>query len=148
MLVHHHLEMASISLEATPVADDLLLVCDANQIQQAVVALLVNAVEAMPRGGTVQLAAEAVDGDVAIEVEDSGVGIPPEALPHIFEPFYSSKDDARGAGLGLAVVFGIIQRHGGRIDVDSVVGRGTRFRLVVPRDAQRPAGSEEAAPAG
>ena len=100
-------------------------------------ALLVNAVEAMKETGdrdgelSVRL-----DGDadaVAIHITDSGGGIPPEVLPRIFEPFFSTKDKESGVGLGLAVVYGIVQRHGGEIDVDTAPGRGTTFHLRLPR---------------
>jgi two-component system, NtrC family, sensor kinase len=149
MLIRHHLEMSNIQLETRLAPGDLRIVCDADQIQQALVALLVNAVEAMSGGGTLTVEVAAVDeggagaapaGAVALTVADTGVGIPPAALPHIFEPFFSTKDGTSGAGLGLAVVYGIVQRHGGTIDVDSEPGRGTRFRMVLPRHP--PAGGE------
>ena len=143
MLIRHHLEMSGIQLETRLAAGDVRLVCDADQVQQALVALLVNAVEAMSGGGTLTVEAAAVEGEggeagggaVALTVADTGVGIPPDALPHIFEPFFSTKDGTSGAGLGLAVVYGIVHRHGGTIDVDSAPGRGTRFRMVLPGGA-------------
>jgi two-component system NtrC family sensor kinase len=141
MLVRHALEMASIQLEMSPLEGDDQLICDADQVEQALVALLINAVEAMPGGGTLGLAAEASGDRVVLTVEDSGVGIPKESLPHIFEPFYTSKNDIEGSGLGLAVVYGIIQRHGGSIEVQSEVEQGTRFRIVLPR---RPSPDESA----
>ena len=142
MLIRHHIEMTGIELETRllePGQDQV--VCDGNQIEQALVALLVNAVEAMPGGG--HLAVRALDRgeSVALEIEDSGTGIPSEILPHIFEPFFSTKDKAEGVGLGLAVAYGIVQRHGGEIAVDSVVGRGTKFTITLPR---RPAGNATA----
>ena len=74
-------------------------------------------------------------------VEDTGSGIAPDVLPHIFEPFFSTKDKAEGVGLGLSVAYGIVQRHGGDIEVDSRVGHGTRFTITLPR---RPAGNPSA----
>ena len=141
MLIRHHLEMSGIQLETRLAPGDERLVCDADQVQQALVALLVNAVEAMSGGGTLTVEAAAVEGEggkagggaVALTVADTGAGIPPDALPHIFEPFFSTKDGTSGAGLGLAVVYGIVQRHGGTIDVESAPDRGTRFRMVLPR---------------
>lgn len=133
MLVRHHLEISDIRLEARPLEGDDQLVCDADQIDQALVALFVNAVEAMPRGGTLKVAAEAVGDDIRITVADTGVGIPADALDHIFEPFFSTKDRQEGVGLGLAVVHGIVQRHHGRIEVESEVNRGTQFHIVLPR---------------
>jgi signal transduction histidine kinase len=69
------------------------------------------------------------DGDLSILVKDSGVGIVPEDIPHIFEPFYTTKKNAQGVGLGLSVVYGIMERHGGRLSVESEVGKGTTFSM-------------------
>jgi len=71
--------------------------------------------------------------DVHIRIIDSGTGIPPEVLPRIFEPFFSTKDKESGVGLGLAVVYGIVQRHGGDVDVEPTTGHGTTFHLRLPR---------------
>ncbi len=133
MLVHHHTQIAGIRMETEPLAGDDQVVCDADQLQQALVALLVNAVEAMPHGGSLMLKGEADDGVVRISVTDTGVGMSPEVQARIFEPFFSTKDGKTGVGLGLAVVYGIVQRHGGRIDVESAVGRGTTFTVRLPR---------------
>lgn len=108
------------------------LSCDGNQLQQALVALMVNAVEAMPSGGELTLRLREVDAEVEISLSDTGVGIPPEVLPHVFEPFVSTKEE-KGVGLGLAVVYGIVRRHGGQIDVESEVDKGTTFRMTLPR---------------
>ena len=137
MLVRHHLEISSIRLEAAPFDGDDSLVCDADQVHQALVALFVNAVEAMPQGGTLRVAITGTPAELRISIADTGVGIPPEIREHIFEPFFSTKDRQEGVGLGLAVVHGIVQRHGGRIEVESEVQRGTLFHLILPR---RPSG--------
>jgi two-component system NtrC family sensor kinase len=142
MLVRHHLEMSNVTLEATPLEGDDTLVCDSDQLEQALVALLVNAVEAMPNGGLLRLAAEAEKDSIVLTVADTGVGVPDDALPHIFEPFFSLKDEGDGSGLGLAVVYGIVQRHHGRIDVESTLGEGTRFRIVLPRRQPSERGEE------
>jgi PAS domain S-box-containing protein len=135
---------------------------DPGELDQILVNLVVNARDAMPNGGTVSIetahlsASEAnvAGGDVVVlTVGDSGSGIEPEALPHIFEPFFTTKGEA-GTGLGLATVYGIVEQNGGRIDVESVVGEGTRFRVQLPAsngaaeqavppvsDAQQPSGS-------
>jgi two-component system NtrC family sensor kinase len=145
LLLRHHFEVAGVELEVQPCEGDDSLICDANKIQQALVALMVNAVEAMPEGGKLWLRA-LPDGDgVRIEVEDTGTGIPPDVLPHIFEPFFSTKQAVNGVGLGLSVVYGIVQGHGGRIDVDSTPGRGTTFRVWLPRQAPAVADGDEAA---
>ena len=138
MLVRHHLEISAIRLETPPFQGDDQLICDADQIHQALVALFVNAVEAMPQGGTLRVALEGRTDEIEIAIGDSGVGIPPEALEHIFEPFFSTKDRQEGVGLGLAVVHGIVQRHGGRLEVESEVRRGTTFHLILPRRPSRP----------
>jgi two-component system NtrC family sensor kinase len=119
---------------------------DAGQMQQVFVNLLVNAGEAMPEGGqlairTRKLSAVKVshaggDGDaVQIVFSDTGVGIPPENIPKIFDPFFTSKDVGQGTGLGLAITHGIIEGHGGSIAVDSTPGEGTTFTITMPLDA-------------
>jgi two-component system NtrC family sensor kinase len=137
MLVRHHFEISQIRVETPPFDGDDALVCDADQVHQALVALFVNAVEAMPQGGTLRIAVTGDADQLRVSVADTGVGIPPDALEHIFEPFFSTKDRQEGVGLGLAVVHGIVQRHGGRIEVESEVQRGTTFHLILPR---RPSG--------
>jgi len=139
MLVRHHLEMANVALDNRSLDGDDGVVCDADQVQQALVALLVNAVEAMPDGGTLTVSATSVGEAVELVVADTGVGIPPDVLPRLFEPFFSTKDKTSGVGLGLAVVYGIVRRHGGEIDVDSEPGRGTAFRVRLPRHPPRDA---------
>lgn len=143
MLVKHHTEMADIHLEVGFLDGNDQLICDADQIEQALVALLMNALEATSAGGTVRLEAEPARDAIQLTVSDTGVGIPDSALPHIFEPFFSSKEDAEGAGLGLSVVFGIVQRHGGDITVDSEVNAGTIFSIRLPRQPRRDPGHED-----
>ncbi len=112
---------------------DATVMCDENQIQQALVALFVNAVEAMPNGGTLGLrVALSASGVLEIRVSDTGVGIAPEDLDHVFEPFFTTKKEGKGVGLGLSVVFGIVERHGGNISVQSQLGQGTTFTLIFP----------------
>jgi PAS domain S-box-containing protein len=107
---------------------------DAAQLEQVLVNLVVNARDAMPSGGRldVRVAAdtEAAEPQVWLEVEDRGVGIAPEVLRHVFEPFFSTK--AHGTGLGLASSYGVIKQHGGDIHVQSEVGRGTLVRVSLP----------------
>ncbi len=143
MLIRHHLEISGMTLRMEKVEGDDLATCDADQVVQALVALLVNAMEAMEEGGTLTLMAGRRGENFLLQVADTGSGIPAEALPHIFEPFYSSKDRAQGAGLGLAVVYGIVQRHGGHIDVESQPGQGTTFRMVLPHRVPEQAGEAE-----
>jgi two-component system NtrC family sensor kinase len=139
-LIRHHCEISNVQVESEYPDGEATILCDENQIQQALVALFVNAVEAMPEGGklTVALGVSASDGEVTVSVTDTGVGIAGEDMPHIFEPFFSTKKDMNGVGLGLSVVYGIVERHGGKISVTSEVGRGTTFTLKFPRVADGP----------
>jgi len=135
-LVAHHIELRGIKAEREFTLGDDRVVCDPEQIEQALVALLVNAVEAMGEGGrlVVRTAADGTGPDqVRLSVADTGVGIAPEVLPHIFDPFFSTKHETKGVGLGLAVVYGIVRRHEGRIDVESRPGQGTTFTITLPR---------------
>ncbi|MDQ3801714.1 MAG: ATP-binding protein [Acidobacteriota bacterium] len=105
---------------------------DEGQMQQAVIALSTNAIDAMPGGGTLTLRAAAQNGRVVVEVQDTGHGIAPEDLPKVFEPFFTTKEIGKGTGLGLAVCYGIVTEHGGRLAVRSNVGVGTTFTMYLP----------------
>ncbi len=133
MLVQHHLKMVGIQLVTNLSDQDDTITCDENQVEQALVALFVNAVEAMPDGGALTVLCKPMAEGVCIEVADTGYGIPDEVRPQIFEPFFSTKEALDGVGLGLAVVYGIVQRHEGTIDVDSNQAGGTTFRVQLPR---------------
>ena len=140
---------------------------DRGQIEQVVMNLAINARDAMPQGG--QLVVETANADlddeyvrrnvgsrpgphVMLAVSDSGVGIPRELQRHIFEPFFTTKEQGKGTGLGLATVYGIVKQSGGYIEVDSEPGRGTTFRIYLPRvDSASPAAERSpraAAPTG
>jgi len=105
---------------------------NSGKLQQVFMNLIMNARDAMPRGGELTIATEAENSTVHVEVSDNGVGIPADHLNKIFDPFFTTKATSRGTGLGLAVTYGIIREHSGSIQVDSVVGRGTTFRLEFP----------------
>ncbi|MDD2603676.1 MAG: ATP-binding protein [Desulfobacterales bacterium] len=107
---------------------------DYAQIQQCLMNLISNAVEAMPEGGTLTIGAhrQPSSGEVWIEVADTGTGIAEHHLQRIFEPFFSTKTDGKGVGLGLSMVYGIVREHGGNVSVHSAVGRGTTFRVILP----------------
>jgi two-component system, NtrC family, sensor kinase len=142
MLLNHQAALLDVTLE-TRVADDLpKIVCDAAQVQQMILALAMNALEATPAQGRVSIEA-ARDGDgVKLVVADTGAGIPQEHLDRIFEPFFTTKEAGKGVGLGLAVVYGIVSGHHGTIDVQSEPGRGTTFTVHLP--ARHSAPAEEA----
>ncbi len=107
--------------------------CDFNQIQQTMLALIINAIEAMPEGGKIFTATRCLeDGGVEVTIRDTGAGIPREHLKNIFDPFFTTKESAKSTGLGLFVAYGIIQDHNGTIEVDSEVGEGTTFRITLP----------------
>jgi two-component system NtrC family sensor kinase len=133
LLLRHQAELQGVTLalerpEALP-----RVVCDAGQVEQVVLALAMNALDATPAGGTVTIAARPAEGGgLVLAVSDTGCGIPPEDLPRVFDPFFTTKEPGKGVGLGLSIVYGIVTRHGGRIDVDSRVGSGTRFEVHLP----------------
>jgi two-component system, NtrC family, sensor kinase len=105
------------------------------QLNQVFLNLLVNALHAIEEthrdDGRIAIATVAVDGEVTVEVADNGCGIPDDVLPHIFDPFFTTKGIGDGTGLGLSITHGMVQDHGGRLEVDSVVGQGTRFRVIL-----------------
>lgn len=109
-----------------------LINADGGQLQQAVIALGTNAIDAMPDGGTLTFRGIAKNSRLLIEIEDTGIGIPPTNLSKIFEPFFTTKEVGDGTGLGLAVCYGIITDHGGRLSVRSNVGKGTTFTIILP----------------
>lgn len=135
-LVQHHFQIHSITLEQHLMDEDTTLVCDGQQLQQAFLALLVNSVEAMPEGGVLRVESKYLSGtdEIQVFISDTGVGVAEEDLPHLFEPFFSRKKNERGVGLGLSVVYGIVERHGGRIDVQTKTNRGTTFTITLPRN--------------
>jgi two-component system NtrC family sensor kinase len=106
---------------------------DPNQIKQVLLNLFTNAAQAMPQGGNLYLSTHVnAHAEISLTVRDTGMGIAPEHLPHIFEPFFTTKDVGQGSGLGLAISFGIMQNHGGRIEVESQSGQGSSFKLYLP----------------
>ena len=110
--------------EVPPVAGDR------GQLRQAFLNLVLNALQAMPAGGTLRLESEALGGQLRIRFADSGQGIPAENLERIFNPFFTTRQE--GTGLGLAITHRIVQGHGGRIEVQSRLGEGTTFTVVLP----------------
>ena len=135
VLVRHKLDLQSIALEQNLAADLPAVMCDAGQVQQVMLILLVNAAEAMGSGGG-RIAIETVHdtsaGLARIRVRDNGPGIPEEVMSKIFEPFFTTKEDQLRTGLGLAVAKSIVEQHGGEIAVKSKKGEGTEFLVTLP----------------
>ncbi len=112
-----------------------LVRCLASELNQVFLNLLVNAAHAIAHErGTIVVRTGSAGAEVWVEVEDDGCGIAPEHLQRIFDPFFTTKPVGKGTGIGLSLSYGIVKKHAGRIDVDSKVGRGTRFRVTLPVD--------------
>ncbi len=107
---------------------------DADQLSQVLINLIMNALHAMPEGGLLRIGLEAEGEAIKITVADTGHGMAPEVAAHIFDPFFTTKEFGKGTGLGLTVVRGILEEHGGSIAVSSEVGKGTTFTIRLPRD--------------
>jgi len=140
-----------IRLSTVFASEPLPIHADRGQVEQMILNLVVNARDAMPHGGRLVIQTDAVEWDdaacrdhagatpgvyVRLTVSDTGIGMDDETRSHIFEPFFTTKETGRGTGLGLATVFGIVQQCGGRIEVESEVGRGATFRIYLPRAAR------------
>ncbi|HEV2691685.1 MAG TPA: two-component regulator propeller domain-containing protein [Verrucomicrobiae bacterium] len=136
-----------IRMKLAPASVPVVVQADVGMIEQVLLNLVVNARDAMPEGGELEIAITTVTLDAAhsaqmsgtntgnfavLTVQDSGCGIAPEILPRIFEPFFTTKDVGKGTGLGLATVYGIVQQHHGWVEVQSQPGRGTRFQIYLP----------------
>jgi len=138
LLVRHQLELGGVELQVNLAKDLPLVLCDPAQIEQVFIALILNAIDAMPRGGTLWLENRLIhtntnnEAEIEIRVRDNGTGIAPDILPHIFEPFLTTKESGHGTGLGLAIARGIVERHKGRIEVQSELGLGTTFVVTLP----------------
>ncbi len=151
-LLSHKLKLGNVDVKLDLAPDLPLILCDSSQMQEVVINLLMNGAEATyaRSPGTVSLATRTgPDGATVIfRVTDSGDGIAPEVLPRIFDPFFTTKEEGKGVGLGLAVVYGIVNAHGGDIEVSTGVGEGTTFTVKLPvsgAGAQGAASTEEVA---
>jgi two-component system NtrC family sensor kinase len=136
LLVGHQMALQGIELEKKLEPQLPPLYCDAGQVQQALLVILMNAVEAMPHGGrlSIESAYDPARRLGRVVVTDEGPGIPPEILSHIFEPFFTTKEEGKGTGLGLAIALGIVQQHGGNIEVLSTAQKGTAFTVLLPEE--------------
>jgi signal transduction histidine kinase len=139
VLSGHRLELSNIETKIHISQPTPAVQGDANQLQQCLLNLVFNAMDAMPDGGLLEIAAGCGEnrGTVIITVADNGCGIAPEDLSRIFDPFFTTKQEGRGTGLGLSTTYGIIGKHKGTIDVQSRPGRGTTFTIKLPA-TQRP----------
>jgi two-component system, NtrC family, sensor kinase len=137
LLVRHQLEMGGIQLQLNLAEDLPRVLCDPAQMEQVFLALIMNAIDAMPKGGTFWIETRLSNDqpEIKILVRDDGAGIAPDVLPQIFEPFLTTKESGHGVGLGLAISRGIVERHNGRIEVASELGRGTTFTVTLPAQA-------------
>lgn len=136
MLVKHQLSIKGIKLINDFNCTQDVCICDAGQIRQALVALFINAIEAMEGGGELSIKTECSEQKITLTVKDTGLGIPEENLKNIFDPFFSTKKEGKGVGLGLSVVYGIIQRHKGNITVESKESMGTAVTIQLPREPE------------
>jgi signal transduction histidine kinase len=137
-LLRHRLRNVRVEKNIEP---DLRVSGFPGQIDQVFMNLIANAAQAMgdrEEGGTIRIAAARRATDVEITVADDGPGIPPDVIGKIFDPFFTTKDVGEGSGLGLSIVHGIVDRHGGRIEVESHVGQGTTFRILLPPGSATP----------
>jgi two-component system NtrC family sensor kinase len=149
-LVAHKLKLMSVELQVSASPDLPRVPCDASQIQQVVMNLVMNGAEATRPHGSGRVAVSvrpASDGTaVVLQVEDDGEGMPEEVLGRVFDPFFTTKEEGKGVGLGLAVVYGIVEAHGGHVDVRSTPGAGTTFEVTLPLSGEpsreRPTGAE------
>jgi two-component system NtrC family sensor kinase len=137
MLTKHQLESSQVEYELNLPKAPFKVYGDSTQIQQCLMNLIFNAIESMPEGGKLTISGGPDDEEnmVWLSVADNGHGIKPEDLPHIFEPFYTTKVDGKGVGLGLSMTYGIIRKHNGIIEVNSNPSKGTVFKIKLPRSS-------------
>jgi signal transduction histidine kinase len=112
----------------------VIVTYDALQVEQVIINLIKNAVQAMPEHGKLTVSLKSIGNEVALTVQDTGIGIPPENLSRIFDPFFSTKSEGEGTGLGLSLSYGIVANHKGWIEVVSEVGKGATFTVFLPTD--------------
>lgn len=132
-LVQHKISLHEIHVEVHAPAAPLIIRCDENQIQQAILAIMMNAIESMSDGGRLGLSIQNVDSNVRLKISDSGSGISEDNVHRIFEPFFTTKEEGYGTGLGLSIAYGIVRRHEGTVSVESEEGRGATFTIDLPQ---------------
>jgi two-component system NtrC family sensor kinase len=135
MLVRQQMKNRRIAIEEQYATALPPLQLDVARMKQAFLNLLTNALQAMPHGGTLSVRSEWVGNEVAVQIGDTGSGIAADDLPRVFEPFFTTRPVGQGAGLGLSVSLGIVEEHGGRIEVESEIGQGSTFTVWLPVSA-------------
>lgn len=133
-LINHHFEINNIELEEKYDAKDITLKCNPQKIQQMMISLLINAIESMSgkSEGKITIKLTKEDCKAVIRISDCGMGISEKDLPHIFEPFYTTKEMSKSTGLGLSIVYGIVNQHKGQIVVEETSIKGTTFKISLP----------------
>ena len=135
-LIEYKLKNLSINLELN--LNPLKLIwADGERLQQVFLNIILNAIDAMPEGGTLKIELEQTDTAAVIRIEDTGTGIKEQDLPHIFDPFFTTKGIGKGTGLGLSISYAIIKEHEGHIAVESESGKGSLFSIHIPMDLNK-----------
>jgi PAS domain S-box-containing protein len=137
LLTDHLFVPHGVRLETDLAADLPELMIDRHMMEQVLMNLVLNAIQAMRNGGVLTIRTTVKEAQCLVCVQDSGCGISSSVLPRIFDPFFTTKNEGEGTGLGLSVSLGIVERHGGRIVVDSEVGKGTTFTVSIPLSTER-----------
>ncbi len=133
-LIEHQADLSGIAVRMETEPGVGHVICDANQIQQASLVAIMNAIDSMPDGGELAIRLRDCEDDhTCIEISDTGCGIPADLKLKVFEPFFSTKEEGKGTGLGLSVLYGIVQRHAGRVELESEEGMGTTVRILLPK---------------
>ncbi len=133
-LIEYQLKTYHIDLQTTnDISNTLTISADPNKLKQAFLNIILNAIDAMPEGGKLAITLKAISSTLTVSISDTGCGIGPDDLKHIFEPFYTKKE--KGTGLGLAIVQGIIEEHEGKIRIKSEINKGTEFIIELPLEA-------------
>lgn len=135
-LIAHDLKVNNIAVKQILAAGLPMILADKDQLMQVFLNIMMNSRDAMPQGGTLTITSglweRGKKKGIDLEFSDTGTGIPPEVLPNIFDPFFTTKPEDKGTGLGLSICYGIVERMGGKIGVQSVVGEGSRFVVSLP----------------
>lgn len=137
-LVAHSAELQHVVIIKELDASLPPVLADFDQLNQVSTNMILNAIQAMPQGGKVVLHTSATNGELRMDFKDTGHGISPENMRKLFTPFFTTKPEVKGVGLGLAISYGIIKRHQGRIEVNSKEGEGTTFSIFIPRTTPTP----------